>query len=173
LCKQSETETETPLDTEAPPVLPADVCKLPTRTFVKDVLDRFRGHIKRHSSEENLTLSRMTTKSWSMLPRMMMRSRRFWRATTRKYSSTTPGMRSRQKGGRYDPVRQVASVLWRARDRLPEHVRGGIGLLCRQVRTRQPTHRSRIVVFGWDHAFKAVRCTLQALLSIPAAPLHV
>jgi hypothetical protein len=26
-----------PLDTEAPPVIPADVCKLPTRTFVKDV----------------------------------------------------------------------------------------------------------------------------------------
>jgi hypothetical protein len=32
---------------------------------------------------------------------------------------------------------------------------------------------SRIDVFGWDHAFKAVRFTLQALLSIPAAPLHV
>jgi hypothetical protein len=120
-----------------------------------------------------LTQSRMTTKSWFMLPRMTMRSRRFWRATTGKYSSTTPCMRSRQKGGRYEPVRQVASVLWRAHDRLPEHVRGGIGLLRRQVRTRQPTHRSRIVVFGWDHAFKAERCTLQALLSIPAAPLHV
>jgi hypothetical protein len=80
-------------------------------------------------------------------------------------------MRSRQNGRRYDPTRQVASVLRRARDRLLEHVRGGIGLLRRQVRTRQPTHRSRIVVFGWDHAFKAVRFTLQALLSIPAAPL--
>jgi hypothetical protein len=43
-----------PLDTEAPPVMPADVCKLPTRTFVKDVLDRFRGHIKKHWSEENI-----------------------------------------------------------------------------------------------------------------------
>jgi hypothetical protein len=43
-----------PLDTEAPPVMPADVCKLPTRTFVKDVLDRFCGHIKRHWSEENI-----------------------------------------------------------------------------------------------------------------------
>jgi hypothetical protein len=29
--------TNNPLDTEAPPVMPADVCKLPTRTFVKDV----------------------------------------------------------------------------------------------------------------------------------------
>jgi hypothetical protein len=43
-----------PLDTEAPPVMPADVCKLPTRTFVKDVLDRFRGHIKKHWSAENI-----------------------------------------------------------------------------------------------------------------------
>jgi hypothetical protein len=43
-----------PLDTEAPPVMPADVCKLPTRTFVKDLLDRFRGHIKKHWSEENI-----------------------------------------------------------------------------------------------------------------------
>jgi hypothetical protein len=43
-----------PLDTEAPPVMPADVCKLPTWTFVKDVLDRFRGHIKKHWSEENI-----------------------------------------------------------------------------------------------------------------------
>jgi hypothetical protein len=43
-----------PLDTEALPVMPADVCKLPTRTFVRDVLDRFRGHIKKHWSEENI-----------------------------------------------------------------------------------------------------------------------
>jgi hypothetical protein len=43
-----------------------------------------------------LTQSRMTTRGWSMQPRMTMRSRRFWRATTIKYSSTTPGMRSRQ-----------------------------------------------------------------------------
>jgi hypothetical protein len=43
-----------PLDTEAPPVMPAEVFKLPTRTFVKDVLDRFRGHIKTHWSEENI-----------------------------------------------------------------------------------------------------------------------
>jgi hypothetical protein len=45
---------ENPLDTEAPPVMPADVCKLPTLTFVKYVLDRFRGHIKKHWSEENI-----------------------------------------------------------------------------------------------------------------------
>jgi AAA15 family ATPase/GTPase len=31
-----------------------DVCKLQTRTFVKYVLDRFRGHIKKHWSEENI-----------------------------------------------------------------------------------------------------------------------
>jgi hypothetical protein len=37
-----------PFDTEAPPVMPADVCKFPTRTFVKDGLDRFRGLIKKH-----------------------------------------------------------------------------------------------------------------------------
>jgi hypothetical protein len=43
-----------PLDIEAPPVMPADICKLPTRTFVKDVLDRFRGHIKKYRSEENI-----------------------------------------------------------------------------------------------------------------------
>jgi hypothetical protein len=43
-----------PLDTEALPVMPADVCKLPSRTFVKDVLERFRGHIKKHWSEENI-----------------------------------------------------------------------------------------------------------------------
>jgi hypothetical protein len=42
------------LDAEVPPVMLADVCKLPTRTFVKDVLDRFRGHIKKHWSEENI-----------------------------------------------------------------------------------------------------------------------
>jgi hypothetical protein len=40
-----------PPDTEAPPVMPADVCKFPTWTFVKDVLDRFRGQIKKHWSE--------------------------------------------------------------------------------------------------------------------------
>jgi hypothetical protein len=34
--------------------VPADVCNLPTRTSVKDVLDRFRGHIKKHWSEENI-----------------------------------------------------------------------------------------------------------------------
>jgi hypothetical protein len=37
--------------------MPADVCKFPTRTFVKDVLDRFRGHIKKHWSEENIDTS--------------------------------------------------------------------------------------------------------------------
>jgi hypothetical protein len=54
LCKQSETEKTTPLDFEAAPIMPADVCKLPTWTFVKDVLDRFRGQIKKHWSEENI-----------------------------------------------------------------------------------------------------------------------
>jgi hypothetical protein len=43
-----------PLDIEAPPVMPADICKLPTRTFVKDVLDRFRGHTETYWSEENI-----------------------------------------------------------------------------------------------------------------------
>jgi hypothetical protein len=84
-----------------------------------------------------LTQSRMTTRSWSMLPRMTIRSRILSRDTTRKYSSTTPGMRSCQKGGRYDTIRRVASVLRRTRDRLRKHLRGGIGLLCRQIRTRQ------------------------------------
>jgi hypothetical protein len=51
---QAERDGNNPLDTEAPPVMPADVCKLPTRTFVKYVLDRFRGHIKKHWSEENI-----------------------------------------------------------------------------------------------------------------------
>jgi hypothetical protein len=42
-----------PLDTESPPVMPADVCKFPTRGG-NDVLDRFRGHIKKHWSEKNI-----------------------------------------------------------------------------------------------------------------------
>jgi hypothetical protein len=34
--------------------MPADVCKLPTRTFIEDVLDSFRGHIKKHWWDENI-----------------------------------------------------------------------------------------------------------------------
>jgi hypothetical protein len=63
------------LDTEAPPVMPADVCKLPTRTFVKDVLDRFRGHIKKHWSEENIDTIEDDHKELVHLPRTTMRSR--------------------------------------------------------------------------------------------------
>jgi hypothetical protein len=52
---QSERDgNNNPLETEAPPVTPADVCKLPPRTFVKDVMDRFRGHFKKHWSVENI-----------------------------------------------------------------------------------------------------------------------
>jgi hypothetical protein len=54
LCQAEQDGNNKPLDTEAPPVMPAGVCKLPTRTFVKDVLDRYRGHIKKHWSEENI-----------------------------------------------------------------------------------------------------------------------
>jgi hypothetical protein len=34
--------------------MPADGCNLPTWTFVKDVLDRFRGHIQKRWSGENI-----------------------------------------------------------------------------------------------------------------------
>jgi hypothetical protein len=64
-----------PLDTEAPPVMPADICKLPTRTFVKDVLDRSAATSRSIGRKRILTQSRKTTRSWTMLPRMPMRSR--------------------------------------------------------------------------------------------------
>jgi hypothetical protein len=41
-----------PLETEAPLVMPADISKLPTRVFISNVLDRFRGHIEKHWSVE-------------------------------------------------------------------------------------------------------------------------
>ena len=43
-----------PLGTEAPPVMPAVVSNMPTRTFIKDVLDRFGGHIEKHWSGDNI-----------------------------------------------------------------------------------------------------------------------
>jgi hypothetical protein len=43
-----------PLGTEAPPVMPAVVSNMPTCTFIKDVLDRFRGHIEKHWSADNI-----------------------------------------------------------------------------------------------------------------------
>lgn len=43
-----------PLESEAPLVMPADIVKLPTRTFIKEVLDCFRGHINKHWSAENI-----------------------------------------------------------------------------------------------------------------------
>jgi hypothetical protein len=146
------------------------------RTFVKDVLDRFRDHIKKHWSEENIDTIEDDHKELVHAAKNDDAIKKILEGHDEKVESILQrrlGCYHVKKGGRYDRIRQVASVLWRARDRLPERVRDGIGLLRRQVRTRQPTHRSRSVVFGWDHAFKAVRFTLQAHLSIPAAPLHV
>lgn len=41
-----------PLESEASSVMSADIVKLPTRTFIKKVLDYFCGHINNHWSAE-------------------------------------------------------------------------------------------------------------------------
>jgi hypothetical protein len=163
-----------PLDTEAPPVMPADLLQIAKPDVRQDILDRFRGHIKKHWSEENIDTIEddhkelvHAAKNDDVIKKILeghdekVFCNDAWDAITLKKADGTIRFA------------KCASVLWRARDRLPEQVRGVISLLRRQIRKRQPTHRSRIVVFGWDHAFKAVLFTLQALLSIPAAPLHV
>lgn len=43
-----------PLESEAPPVMPTEIVKLPTRTFIKEILDRFRGHINKHWLAEDI-----------------------------------------------------------------------------------------------------------------------
>jgi hypothetical protein len=74
-----------PLDSEAPPVMPADVCKFPTRTFVKDILDRFRGQIKKHWSEANIDTIEDDHKELDHAAKNADAIKNIWRASTRKY----------------------------------------------------------------------------------------
>jgi hypothetical protein len=163
-----------PLDTEAPPVMPADVCKLPTRTFVKVVLDRFRGHIKKHWSEENIDTIEDDYKELVHAAKNDDAIKKILEGHDEKvfFNDAWDAITSKKRTVRSDSPSCVSSV---EGSRPPSRTRARWNWTSpsSSANKRQPTHRSRIVVFGWDHAFKAVRFTLQALLSISAAPLHL
>jgi hypothetical protein len=173
LCKQSETKTTTRSILKRRRSCRLTFEKLPTRTFVKDVLDRFRGHIKKHWSEENIDtieddhkeLLNAATNDDAIKKILEGHDERVF------FNDAWDAMTSKMADGaiRLAKLRQFCGGLATA---FPNTcaVESDFSV----VKYDQDNRRTDLeTFFGCYHSFKAVRFTLQALLSIPAAPLHV